>query len=199
MSCIHEPMPGDDAPPRRTMTIMDAIYGRHAVQAFTGDDVTEHAVHALLYAAAQAPVTASLSAPAFLVVQGRERLRALSGHTGRLYNAVESEPVKVTPDNDFTLFHNAGTLIVVCIRQQASMAVPEAWMAVENIMLAATGMGLGSCLIGEAVAGLSDTRGRTLIGLPDSMVPVAIIALGKPEPGIDPTERRPPDILNWLL
>ncbi|ESQ88853.1 nitroreductase family protein [Asticcacaulis benevestitus] len=199
MSRIHEPLPGDDAPPRRTMTIMDAIYGRHAVQVFTGDDVTEHTVHALLYAAAQAPATASLPAPAFLVVQGRERLRALSGHIGRLYNAVESELTNLTSDSGFTLFHNAGTLIVVCIRQQTPLAVPEAWMAAENIMLAAAGMGLGSCLIGEAVAGLNDPRGRTLIGLPDSMVPVAIIALGKPTPGIDPTKRRPPDILNWLL
>ncbi|CAL4869506.1 hypothetical protein MMA231_03798 (plasmid) [Asticcacaulis sp. MM231] len=199
MSRIHEPMPGDGAPPRRTMTIMDAIYSRHAVQAFTGDDVTEHAVHALLYAAAQAPATNSLSAPAFLVVQGRERLRALSGHTGRLYNAIEREPANVASVSNFTLFHNAGTLIVVCIRQQTPLAVPEAWMAAENIMLAAAGMGLGSCLIHEAVPALDDIRGRTLIGLPDRMVPVAIIALGKPAPGIDPTERRPPDILNWLL
>ncbi len=89
-----------------------------------------------------------------------------------------AERVAGGPDR---LFHGATAAIVVGSGPGGSTAKEDALLATQNILLAAHGMGLGSCLIGFAVVPLvKDIRVKRSLGIPDSEKVHAVIALGYP-------------------
>jgi hypothetical protein len=63
--------------------------------------------------------------------------------------AARHDSLAMLADPAFNLFYDAGTLIVVCRRMAGAFADADCWLAVENLMLAATARGLGSCCIGR--------------------------------------------------
>ncbi|MHB9099708.1 MAG: nitroreductase family protein [Syntrophales bacterium] len=79
------------------------------------------------------------------------------------------------------LFHGATAAIVVGSGPGGSTAKEDALLATQNILLAAHGMGLGTCLIGFAAIPLvKDIRVKRSVGIPDREKVHAVIALGHP-------------------
>ena len=71
--------------------------------------------------------------------------------------------------------------------------VQDCSAATENILCAATALGLGTCWLGvypreERVEGL-----RKLLGLPKGVIPLALIALGHPDETKPPSDRYNPE------
>lgn len=80
------------------------------------------------------------------------------------------------------LFHNSTAAIVVGSSLGASCPAEDALLATQNILLAAHSMGLGSCLIGYAVAAMKrDPSIKRSIGIPSEEEIYAVIALGYPD------------------
>jgi nitroreductase/NAD-dependent dihydropyrimidine dehydrogenase PreA subunit len=79
------------------------------------------------------------------------------------------------------LFHGSTAAIVVGSRPGASCPAEDALLATQNILLAAHSMGLGSCLIGYAVAAMKkDPSIQRSVGIPPEEAIHAVIALGYP-------------------
>jgi len=77
------------------------------------------------------------------------------------------------------LFHNSTAAIIVGSKPGASCPAEDALLATQNILLAAHSMGLGSCLIGYAVAAMKkDHSIRQSVGIPSEEEIHAVIALG---------------------
>ena len=77
------------------------------------------------------------------------------------------------------LFHGSTAAILVGSKPGASCPAEDALLATQNILLAAHGMGLGSCLIGYAVAAMKKDRSiQRSIGIPAEEEIHAVIALG---------------------
>lgn len=80
------------------------------------------------------------------------------------------------------LFHGAPAAIIVGSDPGASCPVEDALLATQNILLAAHSLGLGSCLIGFAVAAMAKEKSlKRLIGIPAEETVHAVIALGFPD------------------
>ncbi len=80
------------------------------------------------------------------------------------------------------LFHGATAAIVVGSRPEASRPVEDALLATQNILLAAHAMGLGTCLIGFAVAAMKkDPSIGQFLEIPADEDVHAVIALGHPD------------------
>ncbi|MEW6332796.1 MAG: nitroreductase family protein [Thermodesulfobacteriota bacterium] len=80
------------------------------------------------------------------------------------------------------LFHGATAAIVAGSRPGGSTGAEDALLAAQNMLLAAHGMGLGSCLIGFAVIALvRDQRVKRALGIPGEERVHAVIALGYPD------------------
>jgi len=79
------------------------------------------------------------------------------------------------------LFHGSTAAILVGSKPGASCPAEDSLLATQNILLAAHSMGLGSCLIGYAVAAMKrDASIRRYIGIPAEEEIYAVIALGYP-------------------
>ena len=154
---------------------MDVIYSRRSVRAYTPDTVPESTVRALIDAAVQAPTALGAQSWSFVVVQNPHRLARLSSLTKTefmqqmakdpgLYLAVRSNTgddlVTRFSDPGFDVFYGATTLIVICTRGTRSFGTADCWLAAENLMLAASALGLGSCCIGAAAGALNSAEMR---------------------------------------
>lgn len=80
------------------------------------------------------------------------------------------------------LFHGSTAAIIVGSKPGASCPAEDALLATQNILLAAHSMGLGSCLIGFAVAAMKkDPAIRQAVGIAAAEEIHAVIALGYPD------------------
>ncbi len=91
------------------------------------------------------------------------------------------------------LFHGAPAAIIVGSHPGASCPKEDALLATQNILLAAHTLGLGSCLIGFAVAAMAKAPNiQHALGIPAEESIHAVIALGYPaEPYQRLTGRKP--------
>ena len=194
------------------LSALDVIYSRRSVRAYTAETVPESTVRALIDAAVQAPTALGAQSWSFVVVQDPRRLARLSELTKTdfmrqmakdpaLYLMVKSNTgddlVARFSDPEFDVFHGATTLVVIGTRATGSFGTADCWLAAENLMLAASALGLGSCCIGAAAGALNSAEMRLELGIPPVVTAVAPIALGAPAQPAEPVDRREPDIIAW--
>lgn len=184
------------------------IYRRHSVRSYTHEKLSPVTVDRLLRAAVQAPTAMHRESCAFAVVQNKGVLQRYSesakslllAHQGTagMPEAAELSLHERLIDPGFNIFYDAGTLVVICRKSDASFAEADCWLAAENLMLAAAAENLGSCCIGLALPALNTAEARRELGIPDEGAPVAAIILGVSSGPATPSARKPPEILCWL-
>ena len=193
-----------------SMSALDAIYRRRATRAFTPATIDEPTVRELLRAATYAPTAIHLEPWAFVVVQDRALLKRISdraktlasgrpadGHHELPRTASAPRTAAMFADPAFNIFYDAGTLIVICGKPMGPFVTADCWLAAENLMLAATALGLATCPIGFAVAALADPEVKAELGIPGDVTAVAPIIVGVPATTPPVTTRREPVILSW--
>lgn len=182
-----------------TDPILQAIYRRRSIRSFTPAPVTEAQIRELLRAAVHAPTAMHAEPWTFAIVQDRALLQRISDRAKVLAAEEHASLVRTGPlaDPSFNIFYTAGTLIVVCTKVPGAFAVADCWLAAENLMLAATAVGLATCPIGFAVAALGDPPIREALGLPAGVTPIAPIIVGMPAGAPPPQTRRDPEIACW--
>ena len=105
----------------------------------------------------------------------------LGKYYSRYYETVREGLLLWKQEGQDTLFHGATAAILVGGKKAASSPMEDGLLASQNIMLAAHGLGLGSCMIGFAVEAIKrDKNIRKVLDIPDDESIFAVIALGYP-------------------
>lgn len=185
--------------------ILNAIHARHSVRAYAPTPLDSATVQTLLEAAVCAPTAMHAEPWAFVVVQNHALLQRLSDLAKPLFveevrhrNARgASHSFEHFTRPEFDIFYGAPTLVIICAKPTSSFVAADCWLAAENLMLAATAVGLGSCVIGSAVAALNVHKVKTELGIPDDYSAIAPIIVGVPAGESAPTSRKDPLILCW--
>lgn len=191
--------------PDGQMSVMDAIHERRSVRSYSPERLDQPTIRTLLDAAVWAPTAVHEEPWAFVIVQDMAALKSLSDRAKTIFAA---EAQRTHPDQashllemldkpDFNIFYNAGTLIIICGRPKGPFVVADCWLAAENLLLAAHSMGLGSCVIGFAVAALNTAEIKAELGIPAECTAIAPIIVGVPSGETPRTTRKEPDILAW--
>jgi nitroreductase len=185
------------------MDVMEAIYNRRSVRAYTDRPVDKTAVEALIKAATHAPSSMNEQPWSFGVMQDSKQLAFWSKRikTYVLKRLKPDSPLAkyrdMIADPDYHVFHQAGTLITICSRPGTHNGKEDCCLAAQNLMLAAHAMGLGTCPIGFARPWLNQARIKRSLSIPEDYVPVFPVVVGYPGGETPPVERRAPEILFW--
>jgi nitroreductase len=183
----------------------EAILARHSVRAYAPDGLDHSTIQTLLEAAVRAPTAMHEEPWAFVVVQDHALLQRLSNQAKPIFveevRHRNSHGTRHSFDHltrpDFNIFHGADTLIIICSRPTSPFVVADCWLAAENLMLAASALGLGSCVIGSAVAALNIHKVKAELGIPDEYNVIAPVVVGVPSGKTQHTSRKEPLILSW--
>ncbi len=157
---------------------------RRSVRRYRPDPVPRELIERVLDAARWAPSAVNMQPWQFVVVTGVERRRALAKSTGVVGVVLQSHVAE------------APVLIALCgDERRSSWYVHDCCLAGQNLMLAATALGLGTCWIGM----FDEAKVWQALGLPEGMRVICLITLGYPLHEYHaPTPRLPLDsIVHW--
>ena len=183
------------------MDLATAIYGRRAIRAYTAEAVSRDAIEQLVDAAVQAPSAMDLEPWTFAVIEGAARLKQFSDRAKKhfvpqpLPAAIEARLRAMLSDQNFNIFHDAPTLVVVCATSDDAQAAEDCCLAAQNLMLAAHAAGLGTCPIGFSRPWLRLPETKKELGIDARYVPVFPVVVGHPAEHPSAPGRRKPVII----
>lgn len=150
------------------METLDAINQRRSIRKYLDRPVEFEKITTIIDAARKAPSAGNLQDWSFIIVTDKELIKQVSTY------ALEQYWIQTAP-----------VLIVVCglpekhelyygLRGKRLYNVQDCAAAIQNILLAATDLGLGSCWIGA----FEEDKIKVLFAIPPDVRPQAIITLG---------------------
>jgi len=158
---------------------MDAVLARRSIRKYTDEPVSDDAVQALLAAAMAAP-SAGNEQPWHFVVVRDAALRRQVPQIHPYSLMVPQAPVAILVCGDETLEKHAGYWVQDCSA------------ATENLLIEAEQLSLGAVWLGIYPVGERVEAFRGLFGIPEHVIPFALIAVGHPAEHKDPAERFDP-------
>jgi nitroreductase len=175
------------------------IHRQRACRAFSDDPIPDDLIARVLDAATFAPSAENRQPWEFVVVREPHIRARLGDLTARAWEAGGREFARARLDEKLMADVDAGAtggvaaapvMIVVCADTERGLVqtVPSSiFPATQNLLLAATALGLGSALTTLTTAFAAEIR--SLLGLPEHLVPAAIVPLGRPARPLGPPRR----------
>jgi len=147
------------------MNALEAIMTRRSIRRYQPTPLTENQFKVLLEAAMAAPSAGNQQPWHFVVVTDRKVLEAIT----------KAHPYA-------QMLKQAPAAVVVC-GELVALKNREFWVqdcaaAVQNILVAATALGLGSCWVGVHPRAEREAGIRGVFDFPDNVTPLAVVALG---------------------
>ncbi|MHB9129573.1 MAG: nitroreductase family protein [Armatimonadota bacterium] len=186
------------------MELLEAIYVRRSVRAYSDEAVSRATLDKLMLAAVQAPTGMNMQPWAFGVIQGIDLLKSYSERTKTyLLENMQQFPMLeryrdffADPESD--LFHGAPALIAIFAKPGCATPDFDCAMAAQNLMLSACDMGLGTCWIGFFGFLLNQPEVKRELGVREDYRAIAPIIVGYPLQTPPPVEKNPPLVVFWL-
>lgn len=158
------------------MDIQEAILNRRSIRKYKDQKISKEDLDTILKAAMYAPSAMNLQPWQFIVFDEKQIL---------------AETIKSIPYAE--MLRQSAAAILVCgdkaIEKNESWLLQNCSAVVQNILLSAYGMGIGSCWIG--IQGMDDIVKNIILQfkLPENIIPVALISLGYPDETVTAEER----------
>lgn len=161
---------------------IQTIFARRSIRKYTDRPVSKEEIRTLLEAAMAAPSASNRKPWRFIVITERRTLDALA----------EAHPYG-------KMLFEAPLCISVCgdLTEVEQFWVQDCSAATENLLLAATALGLGAVWLGvypnqERVAAV-----RAILGLPETVTPLNLISIGYPAEEKEPRTQYDESRVHW--
>ncbi|MEM2901253.1 MAG: nitroreductase family protein [Candidatus Bathyarchaeia archaeon] len=160
-----------------SLDALEAIRRRRSVRRFKPDPIPKETIEKLVDAGRWAPSGMNVQPWEFIAVTNPETRRRIAGIT------------------DYGKFIAQAPLCIAVFCKDTKYYLEDGCAAVENILIAATALGLGSCWVAGDKKRYVD-QVREMLNVPRGYKLVALIAIGYPLDG--PSERRRRDLKEIL-
>ncbi len=163
------------------MDLADAIKNRRSIRTYKKQDLPQETINQLIDAARLAPSAGNVQSWAFVLVSSQQTKQALAKGAYGQKSLEEASVVFVVCADEKRAeesYSERGRTLY-CLQDTAA--------AIENILLTACSMGLGTCWIGA----FREEEIRKVINAPPEMRPVAMIPVGYPNESPHARARRP--------
>ena len=161
--------------------IIQSLYDRKSVRAYTEQEIPEEAVRQILTSAAQAPTAGNQQLYTILRITDPEKKRRLSVSCDNQPFIGQAKLVLVFCADCLKWYR--AFLAAGCAPRKPDagdllLAVSDANIAAQNAVMAAEALGIGSCYIGDIMEN-AETQ-RKILDLPRYVFPAAMVVFGYP-------------------
>ena len=143
------------------MSVIDVIFNRRSIRRYEDKEIPQDVLDKIVEAGSQSPSAANRQPYHFVIVTDSEIKQELSGRFSRFLK-------------------NAPVILVGCANPKALLtgkwATIDVTIALENMVLAAWSLGIGSCWIGS----FNEQKVKELLKIPEDWKVVALITFGYP-------------------
>ena len=179
------------------ISLFDALRTQRSIRRFSPDPVPDEAITKIITAATWAPSPGNTQPWYFVVIRDPEVKDRVAEYCYQETIVARSDPVQEarrlnnpgsyqTGEDLMRTMGKVPVLILVCVDSQVGPHGPRVggstiYPAVQNLMLAARSLGLGTCLTTRY--NHFDKEIKELLGIPDDVDTAALIPLGYPGDG----------------
>ena len=159
------------------MDFLEVIEKRHSVRKFTDEPVGRELLDAIIDIARTAPSSKNCHSSAFMVIEDKDTLQAVSEMRDRGSSFLKDAPAAI---------------VVMGDRSKTDIWVENASISATFIQLAATALDLGSCWVhvrermrskDDPSKGLAEDYLRSLLGIREEFGVLCVIAIGREQIG----------------
>ncbi|MBD3229631.1 MAG: nitroreductase family protein [Candidatus Lokiarchaeota archaeon] len=190
------------------MNILNGLKTRRSIRSYRTDDIDIETIKKILKAAIMAPSAHNSNPWYFIVINENLVKEDLAIEMAKKYrkdltnDEFNEKAISRITEESIKKFTNAPVIMIACLdmrkmqqypdkkRQEIEhyMGIQSVSAAIENLLLAAHGLGLASCWYCAPL--FAQNIVRNLLEIPDEIEPLALITLGYPEK--DKTIKAPP-------
>ena len=160
------------------MDVLKAIADRRSHRAYKSEQLPEKVLSTILRAGLEAPSARNHQPWHFSVVQNAELIQAVHDETAAVMGKGGTPRFA---DPDFQIFYHAPAVVFLFGEKDFAWSQVDCGIAVENMALAAEGLGVGSVILGlpkPAFLGEKADELRARLGCPEGYDFVIALALG---------------------
>ena len=160
------------------------ILGRRSIRAYQPRQIGEEELQKILLAGQYAPTAMGQQPWHFTVLQNSELLEKLQVQCKSLFLHSDNESLRaVASREEYHVFHHAPTLLIVSGDVHAITPLQDCVLAMENMLVAAASLGIGSCWVHSVVMLWGSSDGAKLfkslgIAIPEGYEPYAAAVFG---------------------
>lgn len=138
--------------------IEEIIMNRRSVRKFNEKPITDDELSAIVKAGRWAPTGGNCQTVHFLVITNKDVLETLRLRVKEAFSVMElsddqyisiQNSIKLAKQGNYVYDYNAPALVVVSNRRGYPNAIADSACALQNMMLTAESMGIGSCWINQ--------------------------------------------------
>jgi nitroreductase len=127
--------------------IIDVIKKRRSIRAYKDKSLSKETIESILEAARYAPTASNLQQLEYKVITNKKLIKKISE---RIVEQIKKESSFTSlRDKGDLIFYDAPLVIIIIGPEDNKWIYSDAALAVQNIMLYATSIGLGTCFIGR--------------------------------------------------
>jgi len=178
--------------------VLETIKSRRSIRKYLPEQLKEAELAAILEAGAWAPSAHNDQSWHFTVIRNKELIDRISEKAKEQMAAQDSDWVRTMGRNKaFHIFYHSPAVIVVSMRKDAMSPLVDCSAAIENMLLAAESLAIGSCWIGLARYYFSLKDELPRLNIPAGYEPCYAVALGYKDqgPGAQPRKK---DAVNYI-
>ena len=149
---------------------LDLIFNRRSIRKYEDKGISREVINDIMEAAMSAPSAVNRKPYEFIIIDDKNTLK---------------EVAQYLPNGGF--LSKAPLGIIVCGDIKSAHAESLSYMlqdcsaAIENLLVAVSGLGLGACWLGvhpkeDRIAGL-----KSIFNFPENIIPISVISVGYPE------------------
>ncbi|WP_010247617.1 nitroreductase family protein [Acetivibrio cellulolyticus] len=168
--------------------VLKVIKSRRSVRKYKPEQIKQEELEMIIEAGIYAPSGHNSQPWRFTVIQDRKVIEHINDISKKVMATVEIEWIRnagLNPDYDIT--YKAPTLIIVSGRRDEMSSQVDCCCAVENMLIAAESLNIGSVWLGFASFGFKIEGEAEKIGIPKGYEPYYVFVLGYKEEEYQPS------------
>ena len=178
--------------------IFDVINNRRSVRSYKKEQLKDEEIEKILAAGIMAPTARGEQPWYFTVIQDKKLLDEINDVALKNMASSDDEFLQAIAKSGRNILHNAPTVIVVSGKESGDYSQTDCSAAIENILLAAEGLDIGSCWIGLIKAYFQDSESVNKLKIPSGYVPFYGVTLGYKAEDNQGNSNRNKDVITWI-
>lgn len=178
--------------------ILNVIKSRRSVRAYKSEPLKKEELQAIVEAGIYAPTGCNQQPWHFSVVQDRALLDEVNIKTKQAMTQVPMEWIsKMGQNAGLDVTHKAPALIIVSTQAESASGEVDCTAAMENMMLEAQSLGIGSCWMGFVKLIFKDDDLMRRLGVPEGLLPQQAAVFGYKAKEDAPVPQRKMDVVTY--
>ncbi len=180
--------------------VLRAIKSRRSIRKYKQEQIRQEELELIIEAGIYAPTGHNSQSWHFTVIQDRKVIEHINDVSKRVMSTIKIDWIRNVGRNpDYDITYKAPTLIVVSGRRDAICSRIDCCAAVENMLIAAESLNIGSVWLGFAMFCFKIKGEAERIGVPKGYDPYQAFVLGYKDQEAQPVApKRNYDVVNYI-